>query len=106
MLLCETRSRNDRQGHFAESFQQAFSRGLSRPTFGIASKEASQFLFLLAQALTHHTFQPGENAQGKGEQANQSDAVIIALHIQRSQGQWTALETSEVALPPIQTIRV
>ena len=85
MPLCETRSRNDRQGHFAESFQQAFSCGLSRPTFGIACKEASQFLGSLAQALTYHAFQHGQNTQGEGEQANQSDAMIIALHIQRSQ---------------------
>ena len=78
MPLCETRSRNDRQGHFAESLQQAFSRGLSRPTFAIASKQASQFLFLHAQALTYHAFQHGQNAQGEGEQANAASVVARA----------------------------
>ena len=51
MPLSKIRSRNDRQSHFAKSFQQAFSSGLSRPTFRVASKEANQFLFLLTQAL-------------------------------------------------------
>jgi hypothetical protein len=62
MPLCETRSRHDRQGHFAEGFQQAFSRGLGRPPFGIASEKTSQFLVLFRELLVHHPFQQGENA--------------------------------------------
>ena len=103
MPLGKTRSRNNHQGHFAEGLQQTFRRGLSRPPFGIASKEATQFLFLLAQALTHHAFQQGQNTQGESEQTDQSDAVVIALHVQRSQRQRTALETSEVAFDEAST---
>lgn len=77
MPLCQTRSRNDLDGHFTERFQQAFSSGLSRSPFGITSKETSQFFLLLTQALTHYAFQQSQNTQGQGEQADQPDAVVI-----------------------------
>src|SRR5512135_1236023 len=38
MPLCEASSTNNRQGHFAEGFQQAFRRGLAGATCGIASE--------------------------------------------------------------------
>lgn len=62
MPLRETRSRYNRQGDFAEGFQQAFRRGLSRPTCGIADKQSNQLFLLLAQSLTHHPFQQSQHA--------------------------------------------
>ena len=90
------RSTNDRQGHFAESFQQAFRRWLAGATFGVASEQTGEFHLLLTQTLPDHPFQQSHDAQGDGEQAHQSHPMIITLHVQRSQGQGTAFETREV----------
>src|SRR5579885_2352099 len=90
MSLDKARSTSDTQRYFAESFQQAFRRGLTGATFGIASKQASQFHLLLRETLPDHALQQGHHAQGDGQQANKSSPMVIALHIQRSKPQRAA----------------
>jgi hypothetical protein len=99
--LGETRSLNDGQGDFSEGFQHAFGRRLAGATFGIASEQTGKLYLLLTETLPKHPFEQRHDAQGDGEQAHQSYPMVIALHVQRSQGQGTAFETCKVAFHQI-----
>ena len=101
MPLYKPGARHDGQSDLVEGGEQPLGGGLSRPAFGVARKQACDLLVLLCQSSTHHTLQHSDNPQSDGQEADETNAMIISLHIQRPQRQRVAFEPTKVALDQV-----
>ena len=87
-----------RQAHRFEGSQQALGRGLGGGACWLTGVQAEQGAVILCQGSPCLIFDHRQHPRRQGEQAGQSEGMVVAAHPERSQRQSPAFQTGAIAL--------